>query len=284
MIPNKKTPIFFLCVSSVFLLFPSTVRSQQNASSPPSDLTKCPVKLTLKAQGFTDAIATLSTKLALNILADDEPASEPVTLNIDGSVKDALDQVSEAFDYRWKQNPSGVIVMYKRFHNVAEHPQYILPELRRMAHDVAAIFKAIPNALPVDPNDDFTARTNTFFGLLTPPQVITLQAGKMLHGSDLNGEQAEALQNAILRNMFSGQITPWQELVVELDGLDRSFFQVKASPEVNFKPQRPTADAVAKSPTSLKLFFGLKASDGSVFSRFIASKYAVPSAAETKKP
>lgn len=115
---------------------------------PPPDLTKRQVKCSFKALSFADAIAALSTNLALNILADDEPLLPQVTLNIDGSAKEALDKVSDAFDYSWKQKSSGIIVMVKRFHDAAEHPQYNLPELRRMAHDVAGIFKAVSSAIP----------------------------------------------------------------------------------------------------------------------------------------
>lgn len=278
--PRIKSPGFLLCVSSIFYLFPSIAHSQQNASSPPPDLTKRPVKLSLKAQRFADAIATLSTNLALNILADDEPLAQQVTLNIDGSAKDALDQVSDAFDYTWKQKPGGTIVMYKRFHNASEHPQYSLPELRRMAHEVVNIFKAVPNAIPVDPNDDFTTRTNTFFGLLAPPQVEMLRAGRMLRGSDLNAGQAEALQTAILRNMFVDQVTPWQELMIELDGLDRSSFYVRTSHP--FASRGMSAEAVLKTPTILQLIFAVKREDGTKFAQGLAGMQSAPSIVEVK--
>jgi hypothetical protein len=284
MIPRKKARGVFVSASSVLLLFPSIAHSQQNASSPPPDLTKRPVKLSLKAQRFTDVIATLSTKLGLNILVDDEPLLQQLTLEFNGSAEEALDRVSDTFDYRWRQKPSGIIVMYKRFHNAAEHPQYNLPELRRMAHEVAAIITAAPNATHVNPSDDYTTCANTFFGLLTPPQVEMLRAGKMLHGSDLNAEQAEAFQVAIRRNMFSDQITPWQELMIELDGLGISFFQVKTSPVVALKPPRGAADAAPRSPVSLHLLFGLKVGDDTVFSQFIADMQSDILSEETKKP
>ncbi|MCW3054621.1 MAG: hypothetical protein JWN14_3791 [Chthonomonadales bacterium] len=275
---------FLLCIISAFLLFPGAVHSQQTPSSPASDLSKRSIKLSLKAQRFADVITTLSTKLGLNILADDEPLIQKVTLEFDGSVTDALDQVAEAFDYRWKQKSSGIIVMYKRFHNIAEHPQYNLPELRHMAREVAAIFKAVPGAAPVDPHDDYTTCINRFFGVLTAPQVEMLRGGKMLHGSDLNAQQADAFQVAILRHMFSGQIMPWQELNIELDGLGASFFQVKTSPVVGLNPQGGAAGAVPGSPVFLHLLFGLKVADDTVFSQVIAGMQANLASTETKKP
>ncbi|MCW3097056.1 MAG: hypothetical protein JWL77_2674 [Chthonomonadaceae bacterium] len=280
MIPRIKAPYFPMCVSSILFLFPSIAHSQQNPLSDNSDLTKKTVKFSLKAQRFVDVIATLSTKVGLNILVDDEPLLHDVTLEIDGSVKDALDQVSDAFDYTWKQKPSGIIVMYKRFHNASEHPQYSLPELRRMAHEVVNIFKAVPNAIPVDSNDDFTTRTNTFFGMLTPPQVEMLRAGRMLRGSDLNAEQAEALQTAILRNMFVDQVTPWQELMIELDGLDRSSFYVRTSHP--FASKGMSAEAVLKTPTTLQLIFAMKREDGTKFAQGLAGMQSAPSAVEVK--
>jgi hypothetical protein len=258
------------------------VASQQNSLSEITDLSRRPVKFSFKAQRFDDVIATLSTKIGLNILVDDEPLNQNLTLEFDGDAKAVLDQVSDKFDYSWKQKPGGIIVMYKRFHNASEHPQYNLPELQRMAHDMVNIFKAIPNAIPVDANDDFTMRTNLFYGLLTPPQVEMLQAGKMLHGSDLNAEQAEALQVAILRNMFFDQVTPWQELSADLDGLQCSSFHLRTLRP--FASKGTPAEASLNTATDLQLILTVKREDGTKFVRGVAGMRSAPSATEVKKP
>jgi len=279
-----KPPGSLLFAGSMFLFLTGCIHAQQNPPAPAAALSQRSVKLSLKAQRFDTVITALSTKLGLNILADDEPLTENVTLEFEGSVSEALDRVAEAFDYRWKQKPDGIIVMYKQFHNAAEHPQYHLPELRRMAREAAAIFKAVPGATPVDPYDDYTRYTNRFFGLLTPSQVEMLRSGKMLHGSDLNATQAEAFQVAILRNMFSGQIVPWQELTLELDGLGGSFFQVKTSPDIALRPQGGVAEAAPKSPVFLHLLFGLKVANDTVFSQYIADMQSDLLSTEIKKP
>lgn len=215
-----------LCATGLLSAFPERARSQQNVP-PEKDLTQRTVTLSLKAESFADVIATLSTKLGINILADDEPLRRELSLEFTGNAREALDRICDAFDYTWREKPGGIVVLYKRFQNVAEHPQYNLLELRRMAHAVSDIYQA----LSIDPStNDFSPRMNAFWDTLTPDQQTGLKNGGMLHGSDLFAEQSRALQAVMLQNMFAGQVMPWQNLAAQLDGFDRTFFQVREWP------------------------------------------------------
>lgn len=282
MIQKMNSHRIFIGLSIILLLCSSTSYSQQNILPSDADLSTRHVTLVFKQQHFTDVIATLSQKLRLNILVDDEPLPQTVNLEFDGTVKEALDKVGDMFDYTWRQKANGIIVMYKRFQSAAEHPQYNLPELQRMAHGMVDIFKAFP----LDPLDDFTPRMNALFGTLTPNQLGMLQNGQTLYGSDLNAEQMEALQSVILQHMLADQIGLWPSLMVQLDKLDRSLFQIRESPTFYLKAQGKPIDPASKMQKYLEMVFAVKTADHTEIRDVLMQEplRPKPTATETKKP
>ena len=131
-------------------------------------------------------------------------------------MKDVLDRVTDHFDFTWRINSRGAILMNKRFHNPEERPQAHLAEMQHMAKDALTAF----GSLKFDPYPSHdTSLRNDLYRSLTPQQHSALLAGLHLKVENLSPEQAESLNQAILNHAAAPLYSRWELLSSQLFGI-----------------------------------------------------------------
>ena len=181
----------------------------------------------------------LTQETHVNILVDDEPLRQNADLIFNGTLREALDRVGNAFDYTWTVSKGGVVLMSKTFKNYDERPQVNLPEMLQMTRDIL-------NALNLVQYD----KDETHWPLIlkqvaqsfTPEQAKVLNDGKKLRGSDLFPEQQQALQQAILSNTFLRPLHLWEELLPNLESMPGSRMQARKHDAVKSDRNTPLFD------------------------------------------
>src|SRR5258708_4855765 len=113
----------------------------------PSDLQQKQVHLSAKRQPFSAYIRELSKQIGRSILADDLPLLQQADMELHGTAKEALDRVSDRFDFTWALSKHGIILMRKRFRNPNEFPQINLPELKQTTKSVLSALWLIPDSM-----------------------------------------------------------------------------------------------------------------------------------------
>jgi hypothetical protein len=159
-------------------------------------------------------------------LADGEPASNSADIVVLATAAQALDVIGDRFDYSWLKSKSGVILLFKRFRKPEERPQMNVPEMRRMARDVAAAANRIPHGATSDAwHATLVALSRTF----TSGQAHALQSGKKIYVTDLAPNQRALVREAIVTRMFAIPATGALELAAKLVSLEKSSLRFSES-------------------------------------------------------
>ena len=183
------------------------------------------VTLNVKAQSLADIVDTLATKLHCSILVDDDPLLGSADVQCDGTGKDALDKVTDVFDYTWETSPSGGVLMRKRFRNPIEHPQMNYAELKQMAHDAVAIL-GILHFNPQYYQETWPFILRELYESFTPEQrVIFTDETKSLTMPQLAPAQRSLVEKAIYCAAFQNQIRAWNTFANQLDALPNGWMQ-----------------------------------------------------------
>jgi hypothetical protein len=155
----------------------------------------------------------------LSYVVEDLPIKATADLAYHGPLIDALDRIADLFDYTWRVRKGACIVFEKRFANLDEHPQLILPELLRIARDMNTTLKGIPYQSGVA-NDGFNIRA--FYLLLTPQQVSRLERKESLGAKDLSVTQRNLMVTALYSSQYQSTVTGWQDLEAQLAAMPKS--------------------------------------------------------------
>ena len=162
------------------------------------------------------ALKTLTLATNLSVLVDGEPITLSASFNVNGTVKDSMDKISEAFDYSWRFSTTGVVIMSKRFTNRAERPQLNPIEMAGMCRDMIRALTIID----YDKDEGRWAQiVQEVAATLPANQVKALRSGEILHGSDLTNTQQLALERATLSNTFVRPLHIWESLLPRLEGM-----------------------------------------------------------------
>ena len=160
-----------LCLPAV----PRAACAQTSALAATTDALKTPMTLQQKDVSFDEALKTLHAAGHINVLVDGEPRTQHADVNADKTVREALNAVCDAFDYKWTLSKSGIVLLTKRFKNSEERPQMRYAEMVQMAKDIR-------DALSLSPVTDEDASPNAtlkqLLKSLTPEQYAALTGPK----------------------------------------------------------------------------------------------------------
>ncbi len=183
------------------------------------------IKLDIKERSLADVVNVLAERLHCGIMVDDEPLLTKADLKFDGTGKDALDKVMDAFDYTWEVSKSGGVLMRKRFRNPVEHPQMNYAELRQMARDAVTILDTL-HFNPQTYQETWPYILRELYESFTLEQrVIMTDETKSLTMPQLAPEQRALVEKAIYCSMFQEQIRAWNAFAAQLDALPQSWMQ-----------------------------------------------------------
>lgn len=218
----------FLCTLTAFIGVCSCYAKQPSAAlAPPNTgvmfLNK-PFAYPNSETTLGDVATALTKQCGISFVIDGQPVREKSALKLQGTVKEALDQMGEAFDYSWRLSKGQVVVMTKRFKDPDTHPQASLREMRESVRQILSALRLIP----YNPDPKRWPQAVAELGeSLMPQQMAVLKAGQYLSASTLSASQAQLMQEAILGNTFADQLPIWEELSAKLDGLPKSTLVAK---------------------------------------------------------
>ncbi len=193
---------------------------------PVSGLATKRVKFTATHMALADMAAVWAEQTGFSVVIDDEPRRKEADIAADGTAQEILEQIAHTFDYVWKRNARGIILMTKAFHDPNESPQTNLPEMRQMVRQAITALEAFPCSSEAR-SDMMQARE--LFRMFSPEQKAQLGAGRRLRTSELPPPQAELVQQIIVNKLFAGAIADWQSLLDMLDGAPVSHVQIQAT-------------------------------------------------------
>lgn len=198
-----------------------------SAQQPPSKLPSTPspawqtAHIHIQTQGkpLSYVVALLARQLHCNIVMDDAPLLPPPDLDCEGTGKEVMDKVCDAYDYSWRVGRQGMTLLSKRFYNPDELPQMSLPELQQMGRDALTALAGVT----CDPRvTGWAYGCKTLYEGCTPAQLETLKQGSPLRYAELSAAQQETLAQMLLNRRFA-------EIILSAKMLSETFDLVPAS-------------------------------------------------------
>ncbi len=196
------------------------------AQTAPSALDRQRLVFHAQQQSFAQVVAALSLEMKRGIAADGVPRLLQADFNLEGTAREVLDRVADAFDYQWTLSRSGVVLLSKRFQNPDERPQLNLPELQQMARDANTVLRQASGGRAMNQTAQLI---NALFDAFSPEQRQILQDGKSLPIGQFTAAQVQLAQAALLGATLDSPRQLWTYLASQLTGLPRSSIQWKAN-------------------------------------------------------
>ncbi len=185
----------------------STANRQQAHAIPRLDKQ---IELTVSGD-LPSALKTLSSAGGISIIADAAPTRKFVTLTHIGSVRQALDKVSSAYDYRWSLTTGGIVLFTRKYSDPNELPQMNYAEIRQTAADMLTILPALDINL-IDPDQVWIGSMMRLADSMTPTQVRTMKSGKTIGYADLAPPQQRGMSDLINSRAFGAPRGCWYRL------------------------------------------------------------------------
>jgi hypothetical protein len=216
------------------------------------------VQIHARQVSLANVIENLATSAKASIITDGVPERSAMNLEVDGTVREALDQIAAGFDCDWSVSKSGIIMISRHFADPTEHPQIHLKEMQQMVRDIIAAFQLVPAEVYTA---NFNVLLNQIARSLTPAQTSALESGT-LTGADLNEPQLAWLNLAIQNYTFAFANRQRYLTPTLMDGMPLSFLQLKAvaGPDKAFDPTSPFANS-ARFP-SFDYLYVVRGKDG----------------------
>jgi hypothetical protein len=250
-------------------LFATCTSSAQSRSAPlpfsEHKFLERPAQIAVHQRGFTDVLESLAKSASISILTDGVPDNAEARLDVRGSVRDVLDQVSAHFDCSWAVSKSGIVMLSRRFTDPNQRPQIHMKEMQQMVRDIHAAFQLVPaDAL----NSSYDQLLNAIAHSFSAEQRAALEAGK-LTGVDLNPQQFAWLQSALLGRTFGMAARRSSELLPLMDGMPKSFLELKplAQPDPGADPTDPFSNAARFA--SYDYLYVVRGADGRLITQYM---------------
>jgi hypothetical protein len=205
------------------------------AQEPAVSLKSKSVAINAQNCSFAELTSLLSKQIGCSILVDDQPLRQNADIEFTCSAEQALDQVADAFDYRWSVVPSGVIVMSKGFKDIHEYPQITLPEQREMTQNIVTILRASG----YKETDTLASLGHAFMQALTLEQGAILRKGDHISVVNLTPQQQSLAQMCLVAHAFAAPYTAWNRLSTQLDSLETSTLAIRKAIQVVQRPDKP---------------------------------------------
>lgn len=210
------------------------------------------VTISVRGATFQDAVEALHKATGRPILADGEPIESRQDIAFQGSAQAALDAITAVYDYNWRENAAGVILLTKQFRNPLTRPQSHLSEMRQMAEDAVSALSSVEYDRDESSWNDLLQQLASSLNL---SQVQTLQRGGNLTLSDLNPGQQRDVQSAILSNAFASPLKAWEMLTWQLAGASSGYITSRTGMPLRPSRTAPLPDyfLVTRSPSGEQL-------------------------------
>jgi len=232
----------FVILRAIYLVawmaFASSVCSaqQQKASLPFAEhkFLDRPVTISVRQKGLVEILENLAITANIDVVTDGVPDRLAANVSVQGTVREALDQITAGFDCGWSVTKSGVVLIARRFTDPAEHPQIHLKEMQRMMRDIHSTLGLVPpEALQLG----FVSLLNQIAHSFTPEQAAASANGN-LSGAGLNPQQFAWLNVAILNETLAPTVAKCDEILPLMEGMPKSFLQLKplANPDKGLDP------------------------------------------------
>lgn len=220
---TSKFVYLFLCVVLTIL---QTTQNCQSQNNPKPDTTKqhpfLNKKISLKADNatFEAIVMEISKTHRVNILFDGTPAKPKTKVDIkEKPLKEALDTIGNAFDYKWTVTKTGIVLFTKSFNDPANLPQFNEEEIKQMAKD----FVKTLSIAKVKPDEDaWEVEADIFLRSFTPEQIAALNERKILTGKDFTNAQREQIFTTEYYRTLGKTLVAWNLFLQQLEGYPRS--------------------------------------------------------------
>jgi hypothetical protein len=186
------------------------------------------VVLDHKHSSLADILKEMAEKYGVRAAVEGTPLRERADITFQGTLREALDRLSDLFDYQWRVSRSGVILMNKRFTDPNDIPQMLLQEYRQVAKDQLAV---LPDTAPDPDHERWGELLLSLARTLTASQLQALNQGARLSPGDLTPQQRRLFDQAIYARIYGPPRGIWERILLFCDRYDQAYFQrVEPSP------------------------------------------------------
>ena len=186
------------------------------------------VQVSAKQKSLADVIASLCSQTGISIVTDGLPDKTGANIEVIGTIRDALNVMTDAFDCDWSVSKSGIVMVCRKFKDPAEHPQIHVKELREMVRDIHTAFQLLPPGLS---SVKYAPLLWNIFYSFSAEQAAACANGT-LTGAGLNPEQFAWMGSAFLARELNPQALDCDEIAQHMEGLTKSFLQMKPTARI----------------------------------------------------
>ncbi len=175
-------------------------------------------QIELKTAGdLPSAMRALSEASRISIIAEGSPNPRQANLTVKSTVRQALDKICDAYDYRWAETSGGIVLLTRRFSLPGEIPQMNLAEIRQAAADMLTILPACDVDL-ARPHRIWGEMLQRISDGLSSEQVTALRNHSTLPFAKLTPQQQAAVSATINARVYGAPRAYWYRLYLLLGG------------------------------------------------------------------
>jgi hypothetical protein len=202
----------------------------------PAKWEKKRLQLAAEYASMEAALEAFARKTGVSIIAEGVPPPKAYQPHGGKTARDAITELTDAYDYSWETSRVGVILLRKRFKDENSWPDLSLPELRACTSDIVNVLRQF---LPLRDAPPVIQRAKLLEDAVkgVPPH-LSEQLSK-------DGVPVRALPpgiqlqvvDAIFNHAFGGIAWQWKKLDLQLQHLSSASIQMPAQPGA--PPNRP---------------------------------------------
>jgi hypothetical protein len=221
-------PILLFCAVSAMVAADSSAADAQQTDRMKRMLER-EVVLDHKHSSLADILKEMAEKYGVRAAVEGTPLREKADFSFQGTLREALNRLSERFDYQWRASRSGVILMNKRFTNPDDIPPMLLQEYRQVAKDQLTI---LPDTAPDLEHQRWGESLLSLARTLTAPQIQALHQGVRLSAADLTPAQRRLFEQAIYARIYGPPRGIWERIGILCSHYDNAYLQ-RVDPDPN---------------------------------------------------
>lgn len=210
------------CADAQSLSEPQNIPGKETGTAPlatPKWIETVTVDLAFKDADMATMLDKIHTQTGLTILREGVPIKATSNFTFHGSLKTAMDQIADTFDYNWTPSKTvrKALLFKKRFRTPEEHPEWYEKE---MLHTAEQVCRALQSPFALSESYGNTRDLlHLLYHKLNPDQLQLLYQGGQLSFQDLNPGQSLLVNQQIYNVALGGVNSSWQHLQSRLTHL-----------------------------------------------------------------
>jgi hypothetical protein len=187
-----------------------------SVSITPLWLENATVDLAFKDADMETLLESIHEQTGITILKADAPVRKTFTIKFRGSLKEALNQIADNYDYNWtlSQKSNKTFLFRKRFQSPTEYPEWIEKEMLHVAEQICRALQS-PDAVSEPYGNDMDL-LHLLYHSLSPQQLQVIYQGGKLTVQDLDPGQMLLLNQEIYSVVIGGVGKTWQKMQARL--------------------------------------------------------------------